>query len=107
MYSVGICLNAFWNLQKSLIGNISAFGGVRLGNQLMTFAGARRYARHESELCTEASLGLVIKMLPHWTLHATVRRQRIYTQFPLVFDIGSISISRRLPTPNWLQGFLK
>ena len=96
-----------WGLRKSLISNLSVFGGVRLGNQLMTFAGTRRYARHESELGTEASLGLAIKILPHWTLRATVRRQRIHTQVPIIFDFGSISVSRRLPTPDWLRDFLK
>ncbi len=96
-----------WGLRKSLISNLSVFGGVRLGNQLMTVAGIRRHARYESELGTESSLGLGIKIFPHWTVHVTVRRQRIYTQVPLIFDFGSISVSYRLPTPDWLRDFLE
>ncbi|MCK4577514.1 MAG: hypothetical protein KAU50_01910, partial [Candidatus Marinimicrobia bacterium] len=96
-----------WGLRKSLISNLSVFGGVRLGNQLLTFAGVPGHAHHESELGTEASLGLAIKILSHWTLRATVRRQWIHTQVPIIFDFGSVSVSRQLPTPDWLRGFLE
>ncbi len=95
-----------WGLRKSLIRNLSIFGGLRLGNQLMTFASDADYG-HESELGTEASLGLAIKIFPKWTLQVSVRRQRIHTQVPIIFDFGSISVSRRFITPDWLRVLLE
>ena len=96
-----------WGLWKPLTKNLSVFGGIRLGGQIMTFSGAAIYGRHETELGTEASLGLALKIFSHWMIQTTVRHQSVHTQIPMNFDIASVSVSRHLATPDWLRIFLE
>lgn len=96
-----------WGLQRRVWDNLSLGLGLRLGNQFMTFEGAKEYAQHESELGTEVYGTLGYHLIPNWMIGISFRHQRIYTRHLIQLQFMTVSVTRELETPLWLRDILE